>query len=67
MFWEKNEIETNIIQLNQSKNQKIILQNLRWRNFQNRAFGFSSTMYQTKIHFFDSLGRLAYWTRRNRF
>ena len=32
-FWEKIEIETYIIQVNQSKNQKIIVQNLKLENF----------------------------------
>ena len=32
-FWRKSEIETYIIQLNQSKNKKIIVQNLSWRIF----------------------------------
>ena len=32
-FWGKIEIETYIIQLNQGKNQKIIVQNLSWRIF----------------------------------
>ena len=57
MFWEKIEIETYIIQSNQSKNQKIIVQN--WRiffrnqsNFCNHALGFIFKMHQTKIHFF---------------
>ena len=32
-IWGKNEIETYIVQLNQSKNKRIIVQNLSWRIF----------------------------------
>ena len=48
------EIEAYIIQLNQSKNQKIVVQNLSWRiffqeqvKFLKSAFGFNSTIHQT--------------------
>ena len=61
---KKIETETYIVQSNQSKNRKIIVQNLSWRIFFMEQVKFlkSGTGFQfqyvpnKKIHFFDSPG-----------
>ena len=52
------ESESYIIQSNQSKNRKLMVQNLSWRIFFQEQIkflkSFNFTMHQTKIHFFYS-------------
>ena len=67
-FWGKLEIETYIIQLNQSKNQNIIVQNLSWMIFfQEQVKFLKSGIWFQFYNPSNSPGMLAYWTRRIRF